>query len=124
MNSRIALLATIIFTASTACSAMQETSEETESEPLGEAEDALASWYGCGSCVGYDDGVVCGTVFLGETDIWISNISDVDAVVWYSYLYAYLGVPAHSSVHFVRWFWGADQEMIVKTPGTYVCMSH
>lgn len=73
---------------------------------LGVTSQALI--YDCGTTIWPGDAVRCGTVFLGESRICITNDGPVHGSAYVSWFNADYGVPPYDQTCFFRWFWGAD----------------
>ncbi|WP_437573883.1 hypothetical protein [Sorangium sp. So ce887] len=77
-----------------------------DGESIGAASEALT--YSCGSTIAQGDWVRCGTLFLGETLICITNNTSVLGSAYVDWFGLEFGVRPRSSTCFYRWFWGAD----------------
>ncbi|WP_437985158.1 hypothetical protein [Sorangium sp. So ce117] len=77
-----------------------------DGEQIGAASEALT--YLCNNTISPGNWVRCGTVFLGESRICITNNTDWFGTAYLDWFKQSVGVYAHDQTCFRRWFWGAD----------------
>ncbi|HTN89666.1 MAG TPA: hypothetical protein VL242_38575 [Sorangium sp.] len=94
-----------------------------DGEQIGAASDALT--YPCGATIYRGDWVRCGTVFIGETYICITNNTGSPGIAYVDWFKQDFGVYPYDRTCAWRWFWGAD--VYVKNnsaPGVALTVSH
>ncbi|WP_438020421.1 hypothetical protein WMF18_15690 [Sorangium sp. So ce315] len=94
-----------------------------DGEQIGTATDALT--YSCGATINRGDWVRCGTVFLGETSICITNNTGSHGIAYVDWFKQDFGVYPYDRTCAYRWFWGADVYVNNKSaPGVALTVSH
>ncbi|WP_433936498.1 hypothetical protein AB3662_17635 [Sorangium cellulosum] len=94
-----------------------------DGEQLGTASDALT--YPCGATIYPGDWVRCGTLFLGETMICITNNTGAHGIAYVDWFKQDFGVYPYDRTCAWRWFWGADVYVNNKSaPGVALTVSH
>ncbi|WP_437304377.1 hypothetical protein [Sorangium sp. So ce388] len=94
-----------------------------DGEQIGAASDALT--YPCGATILPGDWVRCGTVFVGESKICITNNTDADGVAYVDWLGQHVGVYPRHRTCFAHWFWGVDVYVYnASRPGVALTVSH
>lgn len=92
-------------------------------EQIGTATDALT--YSCGATIYPGHWVRCGTVFLGETSICITNNTGAHGVAYIDWFGQNFGIYPYNRTCAWRWFWGADVYVQnVSAPGVPLTVSH
>ncbi|KYF84420.1 hypothetical protein BE17_02370 [Sorangium cellulosum] len=96
-----------------------------DGEQIGAASDALGLTYPCGATIYPGDWVRCGTLFLGETMICITNNTGAHGIAYVDWFKQNFGVYPYDRTCSWRWFWGADVYVNNKSaPGVALTVSH